>query len=114
MSERKLVYGEQHEVDPRIFSRLYSHIAQHRGTADTGVLVDLIWAISLDRSACYFETLERLEPGTRDLGLELLKAKLYGAFPPEAWEDAHQFAKQLNQPTNDQVSTQNSIVREPI
>ncbi|HET6756331.1 MAG TPA: hypothetical protein VFH21_01785 [Burkholderiales bacterium] len=114
MSERKLAYGEQHEVDPRIFSGVYSHIAQHRGTADTGVLLDLISAISLNRSACYFETLERLEPSTRDLGLELLKAKLYGAFPPEAWEDAHQFAKQLNQPTNDQVSTQNSIVREPI
>ncbi|MGH8728517.1 MAG: hypothetical protein ACREV9_10240 [Burkholderiales bacterium] len=90
-------YAQRHEVDPRIFSRVYSHISQHRGTADTGILLDLISAISLDRSASYFEVLERLEPSTRDLGLELLKAKLHGAFPPEAWEDAHQFARELNQ-----------------
>jgi hypothetical protein len=112
--QRTSPHDQPQQVDPRIFSRVYSHIAQHRGTADAGVLVDLIWAISLDHSAGYFKTLEGLEPCTRDLGLELLKAKLYGAFPPDAWEDAYQFAKQLNQPTNDQVSTQNSIVREAI
>lgn len=112
-SQGKMPHAKPQEVDHRIFSRVYSHIAQHRGAADAGVLLDLISAISLDRSASYFEILERLEARSRDLGLELVKARLCAAFPPQAWEDAYQFATELNQ-RNGEMIRQDSAVRAPL
>jgi hypothetical protein len=89
--------GDQSTTDPRVFLRVYSYIVEHPGSVGSVALVDLLRAIYLDRSAFYFERLERLEPAARDLGLELLKAKLYGAFPLEKWEEAHRVATELDQ-----------------
>jgi hypothetical protein len=104
--------GEVKGVDPRIFSQVYSYIVKHRGSDYSGMLVELISAICLERSELYFEALARLQSPARDLGLELVKAKIYEAFRTEAWQDASLLASELNQSPTDEATDANLTVRE--
>jgi hypothetical protein len=99
-------------VNPRIFSHVCSYIGKHSGTEDSRVLAEVVRAIGLGRGELCFDALRRIEPSARDLVLELLTAKFYGAFPPHAWKDAYRLANELNARSNEDAAGPSATARD--